>query len=81
MICKSTDELREYLMSTGTDVEAEFLGHHCVMYADDGSANVSIDRAANYHPHKTWEEFLADPVFDGKTVQEILPDLELEDFD
>ena len=77
VICKSLEELYEWLQ-TGSDVEANWGERTCVFYVGPGNANVSIDRASNYHPHETWEELIADPVFDGKTLEEILPELDVK---
>lgn len=68
----TVEEIKDVLVSARTDIIMELGDLGIRMYCDEGMTVVETDRI---HIYKTWNEMLKEPVFYGKTLEEVHNDL------
>ncbi|MBQ8556187.1 MAG: hypothetical protein IJ438_10005 [Clostridia bacterium] len=61
--------LKEILLKARTDIVADLGEHELLFYHDEGGVNVTTDRLYTFH---TWDEMLAQPIFWGKRLEEVV---------
>lgn len=80
MIFSNERDLHSFMVNERglSDVTAHWGDKVIVLYTDDGNADLDIGTLSEHKHFDTWEEMIHAPVFDGKTLLDILPELDVE---
>ena len=82
MIYPNKEQLFDYVSACNTDICGDYHGHSIVMYCSPGGemATVSVDSSTNVFCGPTWEELMKTKVFDDKVFEEIIPEINMEEW-
>lgn len=64
--------LKEILLEARTDIVVDFEDREILLYHDEGGVNVTTDRLYTFN---TWDEMLAQPIFWGNRLEEVVAHL------
>lgn len=69
------ENLRELVENAYHDVFVTYRGKEYLLYSDPGGTSIESP-SWDYYWYKTYDEMLKAPVFDGKTLEEIIDEID-----